>query len=449
MKKTIKTLFGIRKDERMFALCAFAVFTLFNALLIYNKFDRFTLGAHVGFWSVFYNHLNMSGYDVFSCIAVSCLRVHFSTLRHPLYLILLLPFYWLNVWLMEMTGFNFAVFFIGALNVFCATYTALFMLRILRELAGLNRADAVLLTAMLFSFAHVLIAAMVPDHFVISMFLLTLTLYIAGSKMQRREPMSPLASGTLFLLTAGLTLSNGVKAAIALFFTNGRKAFAWRHAAVFAAALVVLGAVVAIQNKTILEPQSQKIKKIENALKAKDPHFGDKFKAHDQWVKRQNGTAMTESVPLLKWSDMTTPRLRSVWENLFGESLQLHRDHFLEDVQQTRPVFVSYRWTFSYVVEALLLALFAVGVWCGRRSRLLWIAMSWFAFDMLMHVVFGFGLNEVYIMTAHWAFVIPIAAAFALAHHDRRMAMTARLTTVALTVWLWAYNGWLITDYLI
>ena len=161
----MKTIFKIRKEERLFALVSMTVFILFNGLLIYNRFDRFTIGAHGGFWTIFYNHLNMSGYDVFSCIAVSCLRVHYSTLRHPLYIALLLPLYWLNSWLMEVTGFNFAVFFIASLNVFCATYASVFMLRILNGLVGVSRRDAMLLTAMLYGFAHVLIATMVPDHF--------------------------------------------------------------------------------------------------------------------------------------------------------------------------------------------------------------------------------------------------------------------------------------------
>ena len=327
-------IFKIKKEERLFALMACVVFVAFNALLIYNKYDRFTMGEHVGFWSVFYNHLNMSGYDVFSCIAVSCLRIHFSTLRHPLYIVLLLPIYWLNSWIMKMTGFNCAIFFIAAINIFCATYSALFMLRTLHELVGLSRRDAFLLTAMLYSFAHVLIATMVPDHFCLSLFLLTLTLYIAGRKLKEDKEMSPLLAGTLFFLTAGVTLTNGVKTAISLLYTNGRKAFAWRNVAMFAVAAALLGGIVVWQNEAIVEPQSRKIKKIENSLKKKDPNFGNKFKAHDEWVKRQNGKAMTEDVPLLKWSDMSTSRIQSLGSNLFGESIQLHRDHLLEDLRQ-------------------------------------------------------------------------------------------------------------------
>lgn len=441
-------IFKIKKEERLFALAACLVFVAFNGLLIYNKFDRFTLGEHVGFWSVFYNHLNMSGYDVFSCIAVSCLRIHFSTLRHPLYIALLLPIYWLNSWIMKMTGFNCAIFFIAAVNIFCATYSALFILRTLHELVGLTRRDACLLTAMLFSFAHVLIATMVPDHFCISLFLLTLTLYVTGRKMKEGRRMSPLLSGTLFFLTAGVTLTNGVKTCLSVLFANGRKAFAWRYMTALALSALLLGGIVVWQNEAIVEPQSRKIKKIENSLKKKDPNFGNKFKAHDEWVKKQNGKAMTEDVPLLKWSDMTTSRFQSLSSNLFGESIQLHRDHLLEDVQQTRPVFVDYRSPLNYLAEGAIIILFTIGICYGRRSRLMLMALSWFGFDLLIHIIFGFGINEVYIMTAHWAFVIPLAVAFTLRDATPRIAAATRIAALLLTLWLWIYNGVLIVNYL-
>ena len=51
----------IRKEERPLALVALVVFVVLNAMLICNHYDAFTRGAHVGFWSVFYNHLGMSG----------------------------------------------------------------------------------------------------------------------------------------------------------------------------------------------------------------------------------------------------------------------------------------------------------------------------------------------------------------------------------------------------
>ena len=64
---------------------------------------------------------------------------------------------------------------------------------------------------------------------------------------------------------------------------------------------------------------------------------------------------------------------------------------------------------------------------------------------MLMHMGFGFGLNEVYIMTAHWAFIIPIAAGYIL---RRSNSMAPRVLVVALAVWLWAYNAAIVIGYL-
>ena len=439
----------IKKDERLIALAAFAAFAVLNALLIYNHFDRFTRGAHVGFWSLFYNHLNVSGYDVFSLIAISCLRVHYNVLRHPLFIAVLLPLYWLNHWLMGMTGFNFAMFFMAALLIVCDVYGFLFLHRTFTEIMKLRRADSLLLCTMFYSFAHVMLAAIVPDHFALSLALLTGTLYITGRRMQQGRRFGWWETALLFFLTAGITLTNGVKTFIAAAATNGRSIFRPCFLAAFALPVVLLAGLAAWQNKAILEPQSRSIKKIETAVAKKDPSRAERIKTHDEWVKRQNGTALSSDIPLLEWSDMSTPRLPSAVDNLFGESLQLHRDHLLEDVQQTRPVFVPYRSFTNYVTEAVIVILFIAGAWKGRRNRLFQVAFLWFAFDMLMHMGFGFGLNEVYIMTAHWAFVIPLAVGFLIKSADARHAAMVRSAVAVCTVWLLAYNLTVLVQYFI
>lgn len=430
----------IRKDERLLAAAAFTAFALLNALLIYCHFERFTRATHVGFWSLFYNHLNVSGYDVFSLIAISCMRVHYNMLRHPLFIAVLLPLYWINQQFMGAAEFNMAMFLMAAVLIACDVYGFIFMHRIMREIVGLGRADALLLTTMLYSFAHVMLAAIVPDHFAISLALLLGTLYVTGKHLQEGKPLRWWEQALMFFLTAGITLTNGVKTFIAALAVNGKKVLAWRQLAAFIVPTLVLGALVLWQQKAIIEPQEQNIKKIEKAAEKKDPHMADRIKTHDAWVKKQNGEAIAKSVPLLEWSDMTTSRLRSATDNLFGESLQLHRDHLLEDVQQTRPVFVGYRWAASYTVEAVVALLFIAGAWAARRNRFFQVALAWFMFDMLMHMGFGFGLNEVYIMAAHWAFVIPIAAAYLLKSTRGKARKAVRTVVAGATAWMLAYN---------
>ena len=435
----------LRKEERPIAGVALVVFAALNALLIANHWQSFTRGAHVGFWSVFYNHLNMSGYDIFSLIFISCMRLHWNALRHPLFVVLLLPLFWLNRLIMPPTEFNAAVLLMAALLVAADVWGAVLMHRLLRDVVEVRRVDAALLTALFYGFAHVMIATMVPDHFALSLPLLLLTLLIAGRKLKEGKPIKLWQSALLFFLTAGVTLTNGVKVALAAWFVNGRKVFAWRSIAAFVVPTLLLGAIYVWQQDAIVAPQERKIKRIEAAVAKKDPARIAKLQEHNDFVKQQNGEALTENVPLLEWSDITTDRWQSAVDNLFGESLQLHRDYLLEDVQQTRPVFVQYRSALNYVVEALLVVLLAVGAWTARREKFFLMVLAWFGFDMLMHMGFGFGLNEVYIMTAHWAFIIPIAAGYIL---RRSNSMAPRVLVAALAVWLWAYNAAIVIGYL-
>lgn len=435
----------LRKEERPIAGVALVVFAALNALLIANHWQSFTRGAHVGFWSVFYNHLNMSGYDIFSLIFISCMRLHWNTLRHPLFVVVLLPLFWLNRLIMPPTEFNAAVLLMAALLVAADVWGAVLMHRLLRDVVEVRRVDATLLTALFYGFAHVMIATMVPDHFALSLPLLLLTLLIAGRKLKEGKPMKLWQSALLFFLTAGVTLTNGVKVALAAWFVNGRKVFAWRSIAAFVVPTLLLGAIYVWQQDAIVAPQERKIKRIEAAVAKKDPARIAKLQEHNDFVKQQNGEALTTNVPLLEWSDITTDRWQSAVDNLFGESLQLHRDYLLEDVQQTRPVFVQYRSALNYVVEALLVVLLAVGAWTARREKFFLMVLAWFGFDMLMHMGFGFGLNEVYIMTAHWAFIIPIAAGYIL---RRSNSMAPRVLVAALAVWLWAYNAAIVIGYL-
>lgn len=129
-----------------------------------------------------------------------------------------------------------------------------------------------------------------------------------------------------------------------------------------------------------------------------------------------------------QWTDISTPRWPSAVENLFGESMQLHRDHLLLDGLYSRPVIVYYDLYINYIVEGIIVLLFIIGIFCGRRSRFLWLALSWFGFDMLIHFVLGFGLNEIYIMSAHWLFIIATAIAYifvSLQQHGKPSAHAA------------------------
>lgn len=110
---------------------------------------------------------------------------------------------------------------------------------------------------------------------------------------------------------------------------------------------------------------------------------------------------------------------------------------------------VHYSSPLNYVIEAVILFLFAAGVWFGRRSRFMWLVMSYFMLDMALHMGLGFGINEVYIMSAHWIYAIPIATAYILTVSGRRVRRAAGVTVFLLTCFLLGYNITLIASYLL
>ena len=441
-------IFGIRREERWLAIVALLVFATFNALLISAHWKAYTLGAHGGFYSLFTTRYMLSGYDCWSWLTVSEGRVLFDTARHPLYLTFLYPLFWLNSWFVDTGNTNCAVFLIAAVVVLAAVYSAIFMYRIAREVMALPRGESYLLTAFLFSFAHVLVPSFAPDHFIISMFLLLLTLYVVGMSMRRGLPLRPWQGFVLAFFTCGMAASNVVKTYLAGLFANGRRFFAWRYLLVAVVLpVVLLAAIQRVQYHYIELPLKQKNEHVVRANAHKHN------KVHHLAEQRSRWRAQNDMKPagdgILKLMDFDTPRWPTVVDNFFGEGFQLHRDHLLEDALVSRNEFIPYRHAISYVVEALLVVLLAVGIWCGRRQRLMQLALLWMGCDVGLNLVLGFGINEVYIMTTGWAFIVPIATGYVLLHLPGQGRRLARLGVLLLTLYLWAWNGGLAMSYLL
>lgn len=73
-------IFLIKKEERWLAATILLVFVVLQALFIASEYRWYTMGAPGGFWSIFTKHYRMSGYDCWSWITISGMRIHFHDL---------------------------------------------------------------------------------------------------------------------------------------------------------------------------------------------------------------------------------------------------------------------------------------------------------------------------------------------------------------------------------
>ena len=454
-------IFKIKPEERIQSAIALIVIIALNALFIYRMHELFMQPGFGPYFKTFERELHLSGYDPLTYMGVTDWDAVYQVYRHPLLSFMIWPLWLINQALTWMLGVNCVQYLVAALLIFCSYYSYIFMYRIHREVIELQRWDATLLTAYFFSFAYILMSVIVPDHFTISMFLLLVTLYISGVCIKKRREFKWWQSALFFYITAGVTLSNGIKVFLSVFFVNLRDFFRPKYlllAVILPAAL--LWGTATWEYRTYVLPKEKaraelkaRIAEKEKARVAKmtteeKAQYDEKKAKREQRLKRQaakSGKPM-EDHGFLKWTDISTSRWESAYENLFGESLQFHQDYLLEDTLVRRPVFVKYRWTLSYVIEGLILLLAVAGIWFGRKSRFLWLCLSCMAFDMFIHVGLGFGLNEVFIMAPHYMFVLPIATAFLLREYQTRWL---RISVVVLMLYLFIYNGYLLTDFLL
>lgn len=435
-------IFKVKKEERWLAFAMLAVFVTFNAMVIASHYHLYTMDAHGGFWSIFTKNFRMSGYDCWSWITVSGGRIHFVTSRHPLYLTFLYPLYLLNDWLIQNVGYNFAVYFMAVIIVFSAFYAVLFIYRVFREVLELRRKDARILTLLLFSFGHVLIPTMVPDHFVISLMLLSLTLYITGKKMKKGQLLTAWQSLVLTFFTAGMATSNGVKTLLAGLFTNGKKVFTCKFISI--GVVLPLFLLLGIQQSQyyLLEvPQQAVVSHIESETLKKNPQkVLEHKKQRDEWQRTHLGQPVGDGV-ITKLMDVSTPRIPTIVENFFGESIQLHQRSLLKDVSWERPIFVEYNWSLNYIIEAFIVLLFIVGIVFSYKQRFFKMLLAWFACDLTLHLILGFAVTEVYIMTSGWAFIIPISYGYLLKRLSMKWLKLMRVALIMLTIYLWIYNA--------
>jgi len=454
-------LFKIKPEERIQSLVALTVIVLLNALFIYRMHDLFMQEGFGPYWKVFEHELHLSGYDPLTYLGVTDWDVVYQVYRHPLLSFMIWPLYLLNEGLTWLLGVNCVQYLVAFWLIVCSYYSYIFLYRIHREVIALSRWDATLLTVFYFSFAYILMSVIVPDHFTISMFLLLITLYISGVCIQKGREFRWWQSAIFFYVTAGVTLSNGIKVFLSGFFVNLKDFFRPKYLllAVVLPTVLLWGTAVweyrtyvLPKEKARAEMKTRQEEALQKQVAAMSPEERKTYEAKQarrelrlKLQKEKAGQPM-EDYGFLKWTDISTSRWQSVYENLFGESLQFHRQHFLEDTLVGRPVFVKYDTVFNYIVEALILLLALAGIWVGRKRRFLWLCLSCFGVDMFIHLILGFGLNEIFIMAPHFMFVLPIATAYLFKSVNWQWL---RLAVVFLTIYLLVYNGYLLTDFLL
>lgn len=473
--KRLLLLFRLRRGERRPALAMLVLLVVLQVCAVSHFFGTFS-SESLESGDVFFRDFHVSGFDPITYFVTTYWKLSvYQVYRHPLLAFFVWPFWAINQLLIWLFGINLVQVVLAVPLLFSGVYTFIFLYRILRSQVGIRSLDAWLLSWLFMGFAYVMVSLTVADHFAVSMFLLVGALYVSGICMQRRQPVGVVPAALMFIVTAGVTLSNGLKIFIDLLFVNGRRFFRPRFLLLAVVMPVVLVWGTAVwEDHAYVKPKEQRNRVLRRQAElerkqmlhtafldtttiadsaAREAVFRKEYRAlmhreaFERSAKLQKGAPISTKSEFARWTDIGTDRWSSLVENFFGESLQLHPDYLLEDTLRGRPVMVEYRSWLNYAVELLLVALFVAGIWCGRHSRFLWMVLSGFAFDLFIHLGLGFGLNEVYIMAPHWLFVMPVAMAFFLHRLQGGKLILVRAVLFMVVLFLWIHNASLLLRF--
>lgn len=433
-------------------LIGLIVFAALNILMLQTNYDLWT-NPRVGFHSAFHRGFEFSGFDGPTYITVSKWRPLYALFRHPMLALMMWPLSQLNEWLMPETGMNCAIFIVAAVWTVMSTCSWVLLHKLINRVVGLGYWLSLLMCFFYFSTAYVMLATFVPDHMILSMTLFLLTLWLACKADMKGKPLKTWQALTLTFVSMGIATTNCAKIWLIDMVSRVQRTTwinAFRHSLLYFIPVLMVGGIYLWQTENTQKAEAEYA---QNMIK-KQIEAGkiDKAKEAKRMEKRKKGaTKQVAESKYFQWTDATIARTPLLYENVFGEGFILHEDHLLEDANKNRPVFVSYRHWWYYAIEGVIVALFLAGVWIGRRERLMWMLLAMLSIDAILHIGFRFAAADVYIMTAHWAFIVPVAVAY-LIRETKAMPQLRNsivIAVAALTIFLWWHNVSLIAQHIL
>lgn len=450
MIKRIFNIFFIRKNERWLFAISILVFISLNAIFIYSHCHELTRANHgkIGSYSLFVDKINLTGYDPYTYMSITQYTTRYDLSRHPLITLFLYPLYLLNHWIMVTFDFNAAMFIMAFWVILASSYSSVFLSRLLQEIIGIKRKYAYWLVALFFSFASIMTSVISPDLFVFSLFFLILSAYIFGKAITRKHEVEWYKTGLLYIVTTGITLTNGAKILLGMLFSNGKKAFKMKNILltfILPSALIFGGAM--LQYYKLYLPKQRTDNNIVKQKKKEDPELIARKDSIARFMTaRVNGVPKSD-IMYLNLINTDVNHIEGTVEWFWGESIQMHQDYLLEDIAKGRPLTIHYRYWWNYAINGFVAILFLLGIWTGRHKKLILMLLSWFSIDILIHIILGFGLNEGNIYGCHWMFFIPIAIACLYTTKNKYLGKFLSFAIPILTLYLWGYNGFLLIGH--
>lgn len=369
------------------------------AIILILKTNLIEYSSDLRAYDLYFNFDHTTYFDVFSIYPSG-----FNTFRHPFLKIMAAPLIIVLTIVEKVAGIKGKALLLTAFTSGAVSLSVAYVYKYLAEVVRLEgRFRRAMLTGFFAAFATNLIVCFTPESFPFSLMLLTIGIYYFSIHIVTGENISLLKVSLLTIAGTGVTITNAVKCFVpVLFLRKGLnekiRIVAIMLAALFATYLFHLACMKAYD--VVYSKYVEKQNFIYNPI---------------AWVKKE--FSRNQRFYMSQTSRVNEPFLvpypHAAISYFFGFPI-LFSDRFTttsvfkdSDSDREQINTLTYEHPAYYIVVSGLILLILLSAWMNRTQRPVQMLSAVFAWDILLHLVKGFGFYEAFIYGSHWVFVVP------------------------------------------
>jgi len=364
--KFISEIINPKRKDQKWVFCFFFLLSIPISLLMYTKFGLLHPKTHTLGYDVFeyIDRISSIGFFVPGSVGV----------RHPLLAIILSPLALIAIPLKIISGkliLHVIFLYLSFSVISTLSYTVVY--KYCSDLLNIRKMRSFLICLLFSVFGHNIYLSYFPESFPVSMFGLLVIVYMTSDCILNKRRV-PLASNIImFCFLSGVTVTNGMKSAIAQLFQTVMP-FRQRIILVLKSGLIFLSLYIISIGITFVTYRL---------------YFGRNIidQTFDYFSFTRGLNELSE---------------------FFLEPLMFHHNYsFVGPL--TKP-FV-YNSIFPLITAFVFYGFILFAILRNIKDKIILLLLSMFSFDILIHFICGFGLDESYIFCQHWFFIFPISIA--------------------------------------
>lgn len=290
---------------------------------------------------------------------------------HPLLKYLTSPIILIGDLLVSLTGiYKLKTFLWVILCNYMIASSVLFIFKYLKNVINLNDRISVLLSVLFAITSILLILSFTPESFTISVFVITFIIYYTSLHLKKNKEIPTSEKIILSTIATGITITNFIICNIPYFFTKKPFKEKVKDLVILSIPMAIIFAWIGFRHSFIADTKSRL-----------------------SWFTHTTGEFYEHVIDLFFGSPF------------FFSQLWIHK--LRNDDTDVISMDYYHHW-WQYLFIAIISSLIIASLIRNYKSKFVQILFLILVFNILIHIVIKYGLDEPFMFAAHWIYIVPL-----------------------------------------